>query len=147
MNAREFLNQLRKLDNLIQNKIAEKEQWKSISKNITPLSNGERVQASSEQQKMADAVIKYIDLETEIEKLIDLLVDKRKEIISIIEQVDNSLQYNVLNKHYVQYKPFTVIAEEEHYSYAYILEIHRKSLKEVEKILQNPILSYDNIVI
>ena len=64
MKAKDFLKQLKKLDAMITNKLIEREQWKSIATGSTGVSDGERVQSSGSQQKMADAVARYIDIET-----------------------------------------------------------------------------------
>lgn len=139
MNAKEFLRQIRKLDKMIENKKAEVQQLKEYATSISPNMSGERVQSSGNPQKISEAINKYIDLEREAELDKIMLEDKRREIIAVIEQIEDPLCYNVLYKHYVEMKTFVVIAEEEHYSYAYILEIHPKAVEKVEKILNNPI--------
>ncbi len=139
MNAKDFLRQIRKLDKMIENKIAEAEQLKEYATSISPNMSGERVQSTGNPQKISDAIIRYVDLEREAELAKVLLEDKRREIIAVIEQLENPLHYSVLYKHYVQFKTFVQIADEEHYSYAYILEIHMKAVENIEKILNYPI--------
>ena len=134
MNAKLYLKQLKKLDLMINNKIIEKQQWKAIATGTTPKYGGERVQTSSSQQKMADAVCKYIEIEAEIDRCIDKLVDTRKEIISVIEQLDMT-EYDVLHKIYVQYMSFYDVADIYDRTYSNITTIHGRALKKVQDIL------------
>ncbi len=39
----------------------------------------------------------------------------------------------MLFKRYVEYKSFKVIAKEMHYSYQYVIRLHKQALKEFEK--------------
>lgn len=134
MKAQEFLRQLRKLDRLIENKLIEREQWKTIALGTTSFSASERVQSSSSQQKMADAVGRYLDMEAEIDKTIDDLVDAKKDVISVIEQLD-ATQYDLLHKIYVQYITLNDVAILYDMSYSYVTTIHGRALKKVQGIL------------
>lgn len=142
MNAKDFLSQIKKFDKMIHNKQVEIERLKAIANSTTPNMSGERVQSTSNPQKMADAVDSYLDIEREVERDKMMLEEKRREIIAVIEQLDNSLHYTVLYNHYVEKKKLKKIAIEEHYSYAYIIEIHQDAKKKVEKILNNSIKPY-----
>ena len=96
MEAKEFLKQPERLDLRIKNKLIEKQQWKDIALGITANMDGERVQSSSNtKSKMGDAVIKCVDMEAEIDSLIDELIDKKKNVIQVLENV-NIMQYNHL---------------------------------------------------
>lgn len=134
--TKEYLKQIQRIESMIESKMAEIAHLKSAAVNISPGYGGERVQASGKHDKIAETVVRYVDIEREIDSLVDLLVEKRREIISVIEEVTHPLQYAVLSKHYIQYKTFGQIAEEEHYSYWYILEIHGAAVKRVRDILQ-----------
>ena len=128
-----FLNQIKKLDKLIENKLAEKEQWKLIASGTT-IQLRERVQSSGSQQKMADAVVKYIDIESEINACIDSLISKKKDVISVIEQLDVT-EYDILHKVYVQYLSLYDVAEIYDKSYSWVTSVHGNALKNVREIL------------
>ena len=128
-----FLNQIKKLDKLIENKLAEKEQWKLIASGTT-IQLKERVQSSSNQQKMADAVVRYVDIESEINACIDSLVSKKKDVISVIEQLDVT-EYDILHKVYVQYLSLYDVAEIYDKSYSWVTSVHGNALKNVREIL------------
>ena len=132
--AQVFLEQLKKLDCMIENKLIEKEQWKAIATGTTTHSEGERVQSSGSQQKMADAVCKYIDIEKDIDRYIDKLIDTKQDVISVIEQL-NTIEYDLLHKHYVQYLTFDEIADMYGKSRSWATTVHGRALANVKIIL------------
>ena len=132
--AQLFLKQLKKLDCMINNKMIERAQWKAMATGTTAKYGGERVQSSGSQQKMADSVCKYVDIEKELDAAIDRLVDARREVISVIERL-NVMEYDVLHKVYVQYMTFDEVADEYGKSYSMITTIHGRALKNVQRIL------------
>lgn len=134
MNARRFLKQLRKLDLMISNKAAEAQQWRAIATGVTPQYGGERVQSSGSQQKMADAVTKFVEIEAEVNRDIDRLIDVKKDVISVIEQLD-AFEYDIMHKVYVQYLTFDQIAEKIDKSYSSIKTAHGRALRKVQEIL------------
>lgn len=134
MTAKEFLGQIRKIDTLINNKIIERDQWLSLALSITPSVNGERVQSSGSQQKMADALNNCIDIEREIAAYIDELADKKREVLKTIEQLPEA-EYDVLHKIYVQYKTLYEVADERHIAYSWATAIHGRALKRLDDVL------------
>ena len=77
MDVWEYLRQVEKKDLQIRNKLIEQQQWRDIAMGITANMDGERVQSSGAKSKMQDAVIKLVDMEAEI----DRLVDDRKSVV------------------------------------------------------------------
>ena len=104
LKAKEFLQQVKKLNKMIENKQIEVEQWKDIANNTTANLTGERVQSSGNPQKIANAIGRYIDLEKEINQCIDELIDTKKDVISVIEKL-NATEYDILHKVYIQNIP------------------------------------------
>lgn len=134
MEAKQFLNQLKKLDKMIENKLAEKARWKTMATGTTANIGGERVQSSGSKQKMADAVGRYVDIEKEIDEQIDKLVDTRQEVISVIEKL-NTTEYDLLHKVYVQYLSLYEVASMYKNTYSWATTVHGRALKNVQKIL------------
>lgn len=134
MNAKEFLRQPKKLDKLIENKLIEKEQWKNIAIGTTSQMNSERVQSSGSQQKMADAVGKFVDIENEIDEYIEKLIDVKKDVISVIEEL-NATEYDILHKVYIQYITLEEISILYGKTYSWSTTVHGRALKNVQKIL------------
>ena len=134
MRAKDFLKQLPKLNKMIENKMADKEQWKSVALGTTSFSTSERVQSTPNPQKMSDAVVRCLDIEAEIDQCIDALVDTKKDVISVIEQLEVT-EYDVLHKVYVQNITLDIVADKYERSYSWATTIHGQALKNVQKIL------------
>lgn len=153
MKAKEFLEQVRKLNVLIENKLAEIAQWKAIATSATAggtdvVINGkvqqmDKVQSSGSQQKMADAVIHYVDLEAEINADIDLLIDSKKDVLKVIEQLEAD-KYDLLHKVYVQGFTLDEVALKYGFSYSWATTLHGRALKDVQIILDEREEMYSN---
>jgi DNA-directed RNA polymerase specialized sigma subunit len=128
------MRQIERLDTIIQNKLIEKEQWKAIALGVTASTEGERVQSSGSQQKMADAVGRFVDMEAEIDALVDELIGVKMDVIKRIEQL-SMFEYNVLHKIYVQRLSMTEAADAMNKSYSWITTIHGRALANLQKLL------------
>lgn len=134
MKAKDFLCQIKKLDKLIENKIIEVRQLKEIANNSTGSTEGERVKSTKNPQRIAEAIAKYVDLEREINEDIDKLIDSRRKILGVIEQL-NATEYDVLHKIYVQGITFQDVATTYDRSYGWATTVHGRALKHVQRIL------------
>lgn len=136
MTAKEYLEQIKKLDTLINNKLAESKQWLDLALNITSKTDGERVQSSGDKQTMANAIEKCVDIEREVNALVDEYISKKKEIIKTIERLPEA-EYDVLHKIYVQYKTLYEVADERDIAYSWATSIHGRALKSLDEILKS----------
>lgn len=134
MTAKEFLRQIKKLDKLIENKMAEVQRWKEIANNTTVNMSGEKVQSSGNHDTIENAICTYIDLDREIVRCIDELIDKKKDVISVIEQL-SATEYDVLHKVYVQYYTFDEVAIACRRSHSWATTVHGRALKHVQIII------------
>lgn len=134
MKAKEYLLQIEKLNRIITNKLIEKDQWKSMATSTGSHADGERVQSSGSQQKMADAVCRFIDIESEIDSCIDDLVDTKQNVIRTIEQL-TPVEYDLLHKVYIQFKRLDVVANEYGKTYSWATTVHGRALKHLQDIL------------
>ena len=134
MKAKQFLNRIKKLDALIQNKLIEAEQWKAVALGTTANAEGERVQSSGDKQKMADSINQYIDIQREIIRSIDDLVAAKYEVIGLIEQLPTQ-EYDLLHKVYVQGLSFQETAEKMNRSYSWVAAVHGRALLNVQRIM------------
>lgn len=135
MEAKDYLKQVEKLDLRITNKLIEQQQWREIALGITANMDGERVQSSGAKSKMADAIEKCVDMESEIDRLIDDLIDTKKEVIQTIERLDSATEYNVLHMRYIQFKSLQEIADHYGRDYGWATTVHGRALKNVQAIL------------
>lgn len=134
MDAKKYLQQVSKLNKLIENKMIELAQWKSMATSTGTFSDGERVQSSGNQQKMAEAVGRYIDIERELDACIDRYIDKKNEVILMIEQLP-PVEYDVLHKIYIQDKQLAEVAAIYDRAYSWATTVHGRALKMVQDVL------------
>lgn len=134
MKAKEYLQQIRKLDKLIENKMIERQYWKNLAVSISSNQSSENVQSTKTPDKMAAAVGKYVDIEREIDGCIDVLYETKKDILNVIEQLETT-EYDILHKVYVQYMDLNDVAIKLDRSYTSVTSTHGRALKNVQKIL------------
>lgn len=133
MTTKQYLNQIDRINRMINNKLAEIYQLKTMVCSISVSANEDKVQSSSDKDKLGSAVAKIVDLENEINKAIDVYVDKKERIVSQIDSIKDIMEYQVLFSRYIEHKTFEQIAEDNDYSVRQILRIHGNALVEFEK--------------
>lgn len=137
MTAKEYVEQIKKIDTKIKNKhiekLMKKQQYFEIATSVCPSTEMERVQSSSNGQKMADAVINGVEIERKIDQEIIALEDKRQSIIANIERLSEP-EYDVLHLIYVQYLTFDEAADKRKKSKRWVVSTHGTALQNLEKI-------------
>lgn len=130
--AKEYLQQLRRLDTVIDQKIKELDDLRSMSTSVGSIDySKERVQTSpSGDAPFVKIVNKMIELDEEINRDIDDFVDRKHKIINEIQSLENTKHIQILFKKYVEYKTFEQISVEMNYTYQYIVLLHGYALKE-----------------
>lgn len=134
MKAKEYLQQLKRLDTLINQKIKELDELRSISTVGSVDYSTERVQSShSQDAPFVRIVHRMIELEQEINAEIDNFVDTKHLIINQIHTLRNTDYIMLLFKRYVEYKSLERICVEMNFSYDYIKHLHGYALKAFEE--------------
>lgn len=87
MNAKEYLMQAKFLDMRINSKIQQVEALNDLATSASSVLTGMPRNSNKAASKMADAVCKIVDLQAEINRDIDELVDLKKEISYTIKAV------------------------------------------------------------
>lgn len=134
MKAKEYLQQLQRLDTVINQKIKEVHDLRLQAQSGGGLDySKERVQSSpSGDAPFVKPIRRIIDLEAEINAEIDRFVDEKHKIINQIQGLKNSDYISLLFKRYVEFKKFETIAVEMNFTYQYVLNMHGYALKEFE---------------
>lgn len=99
----------------------------------SPATDKDIVQASGSNDKMAEQVAEYLDLEREAEAAVLGLTKKRQQMIDRILQLEDSRYAEVLYKYYVEDKRLKVIALEMGYSYGRIRHMIGEAEREFDK--------------
>ena len=133
MTTKDYLNQISRLNRMINNKLSEISQLRELACSVSAIRNEEKVQTSQKADSIGTAISKIDEMERDIERTIDKYTKKKNLIISQIEGMDDELHYNVLFSSYIEKKTFEVIATEMSYSFRNITRIHGRALKEFER--------------
>lgn len=134
MTTKSYLSQIERLDRMIQNKLSEIYQLKTMACSVTVSNDGERVQNSGNKDRMGSTVAKIVDLEKETDELVDSFVEKRKRIVGQIDSMEDVDYYHVLSMRYVARDTFENIAEKTNWSIRKVFSLHGKALLEFEKL-------------
>ena len=119
----------------INNLLEDAQRLRELMRQITATLKQDVVSRSSNQDKIAEAVAKLVDLESEINAAVDSYIDKRNEIASTIAKITVPKQVAVLNKLYLEEKTWPKIAEEMHMSERNAQYIHGRALQSVRRVL------------
>lgn len=136
MQAEEYLTRLSKLMKLIQNKKAERDLWREIAAGAGRFSTGERVQSTSNPQKLADAVLEKIGLEDAITEAIRRLEKEWMEIITTLEMLP-PVHYDVLHLGYIQGLNLDEIADRYQKSRRWAWNKRSDALRRLQRILDD----------
>lgn len=130
MKARTYLEQIAKWDAIIRNKFIEKKQWLDVATGIVAHSDGERVQSSGSQQRMADATDRCVDLDRQIAEY----EAKKAAVIATIELLPLE-EYDLLHKIYVQHMDIQTAADAMDRSCSWAKGKHGTALQILQKII------------
>lgn len=137
LETKKYLSQIERLDRVIQNKLTEIYQLKTMACNIVVSTENERVQSSGDKERMASTVAKIVDIEREIDSLIDVQLERKNTIIGQIESLENNDMYHILFNRYVKRASYGDIAKEMNYSERHIITLHGEALQEFERKFGN----------
>lgn len=131
MTAKEYLSQARFLDDRINSKIQQISSLNELATKCTATISDMPHSPNSGGSTMADAVCKIVDLQEEINKDIDRLVDLKREIMGVIKAVPNVEYQTILEKRYLCFISWEQIAVDMNYSMQHIHRMHSSALKEI----------------
>lgn len=134
MTAKEYLSQARFLDIRIKSKIQQIESLNDLATSCTAVISDMPRNPNRGGTKMADAVMKIIDLQEEIRKDMNELVELKREIMGVIKSVSNIEYQTLLEKRYLCFLSWEKIAVELGYSIQHTYRMHDAALKEIGDI-------------
>lgn len=131
MNAEQYVKQINKIDALILNKKRQHQRWVDVAEGMSGgFSVGDRVQSSRNLYKTADAVARYIDIESEI----NALTEEKNGILATIEMLPEK-EYRVLCAFYIEEQSLKEIAFEFDKSYEWVKKKKRRALSLLQGYL------------
>lgn len=123
MTTKEYLAQTYRIDQRINNKLEQIELATKATSTLsyTPSSGSRNV------HYMEGIVVKMMELENEINVNIDVLIDLKKEIMSIIKKIYNPWQQTLLELRYLYFKTWEHMA----YSIQNAYKVHDRYLENI----------------
>ena len=119
---------------------------RSIALSITSALRPDPVSSGGAHDKIGDAMAKVVDLEAEIDREIDRLVNVKRDIESLLSGVKNPAQLRVLHLRYFgcydkeeqrqHYPSFAEIGNMVGYSERQVCNIHGNALQTVNELLR-----------
>lgn len=131
MTAKEYLSQAYRLDQRINSKIEQVASLNELATKCTSTLTGMPRNPNRASSTMADAVEKIIDLQNEINRDIDRLVDLKREIVTVIKAIENPEHQTLLEKRYLCFLTWEKIAVDMGYDLRWLYRIHKRALDEI----------------
>ena len=128
------MQQITRLEKMIQNKLSEIYRLKTMACSVTILSEKDKVQTSFDKDRLGSTVAKIVDLEGDTDKLVNEFTDKRNHIIQQIDNMSNTDYYNILSLRYVNGNTFEEISKLTTWSIRQVFKLHGKALLEFERL-------------
>ena len=132
MTAKEYLRQLKTLDNMLKAKFLEQERLDALTTKVNA-GLGERVQGGGS-GGIENAVIKMLELKEQINLDIIKLMELKAEARELIDKLPNDKHKIILSMYYVSDMTFEMISDETHYSVGAVHKSYRNALKKIEEL-------------
>lgn len=131
MTAKEYLSQGRHLDARINDKLHQVEQLRLMAEKATTMLGGIPNSGTPNVSSLQDTICRIVDLEVELSRSIDQLIELRREMMHAIDAVPNAEYRTLLSMRYLSFRSWQDIAESMGYNEKYVYELHGKALKMI----------------
>ena len=128
MTVKEYLDQAFRLDQRINSKVEQVASLNTLATKCTTVLTGMPRNPSHSVSTTVDIIEKIVDMQVEINKDIDRLVDLKREIVQVIKSVTDTEFQTLLELRYLCFKPWEQIAVEMGYDLRYVFKLHGQAL-------------------
>jgi hypothetical protein len=132
MNAQEYLSQAYRIDQRINSKLEQVQSLRELATKATSTISDVPPSGTRNFHRMEDVICKMLDLESEINADITALLDLKKEIIAVINSVENPTYRTLLELRYLCFKTWEEIAFKMNYDRRYLFKVHGRALNKVD---------------
>jgi hypothetical protein len=124
MTAKEYLSQAYRLDQRINSKLEQVASLNQLATKCTYTITGMPRNPGHGTSTIAEVVTKIVDLQADINRDIDCLVDLKREIVGVIKAVDNTECQTLLELRYLCFKSWEQIAVDMGYNVRHVYRLH-----------------------
>lgn len=135
MDVQKWLEQVGMLDELINAKLAEREQLMSLAVRLNPEMDGMPHAKGNVSDPVGNGAVKLVELAHEIDRLIDQYIDHKKMVTKALQKLP-ARQYSALHKHYILYMTWEQVAEAMNKSTMQVYRYHKKGLENLENVIE-----------
>ena len=135
MNAYDYLSQAYMLEQRIQTKLHHISCLRSLAQTVSSYTGGEPVSHTRNVTQLEDTVIKIMQKEHELNLEIDRLVDLKREIMEVLDEVKDLNYRLILEKRYLCFESWPKIGEDMGHSDRWAQLKHQAALRVVDAIL------------
>lgn len=133
MTAKQYLNQVRHIDEEITSLLNLVQQTRESLESITQNYDSDGAQTTTNPHRFD----RLIELEALVDSKIDEQIALKAEILETITRLKDRRQRIVLNEHYLKMKTWQQVADVLHYSVVHVTRLHGYALNEVQKVLSH----------
>ena len=137
MKIKEYLMQAYRIDQRINSKLEQIAALHDLATKATVTYSDLPKSPKRSGSKIEDAIIKIRDLEDEINRDIDKLVDLKTDITHLIKNLDSHEHQIILEQRYLCFKPWEQIAVDMGYSIQHTFRLHDAALTELERFYKD----------
>lgn len=134
MTVKEYLSQAKFLNQRISSKIQQVAALNDLATKATSTLTGMPHNPNHATSTMEETIAKIIDLQAEINRDIDRLVDLKKELFGTIKAVGDTEFQTILEKRYLCFQSWEKISVEMGYDLRWLYRLHGKALDVVREI-------------
>ncbi len=131
MTAKEYLSQAYRLDRRINSKLEQVASLNELATICTSTLTGMPRNPNRATSTMADAVAKIIDLQAEINRDIDRLVDLKRDMVRAIKSINNTEYQTLLELRYLCFKTWEQIAVDMGYNVRHVYRLHDEAVESL----------------
>ena len=136
MTTKQFLSQAYRIDQRINSKLEQVQSLRELATKATSTLSGTPPSGSRNVHRMEDVIAKMLDLESEINGDIDVLLETKKHVAEVIKRVKEPEYQTVLEMRYLCYQPWENISNTLAYSPQHTFRIHNKAISAVARELE-----------
>ena len=134
MDVKEYLGQAYRIDQEISSKLEQISSLRGLATKATTVLGAEPVSGSRDPHRLQKAIDRMVDLENEINKDVDCLVETKRKIMGIVGRLGNADHRILLELRYLCFNSWADIAEKMGFGLRWVHILHGRALAEVEKI-------------
>ena len=140
MTAKEYMEQARYLDMQINSKIEQVRSLNELATKATTVYSDMPHSPNRNTSRMEETVVKIIDLESEINRDMNL----KREIMRVVNRIEPAEYRTILEMRYLQFKKWEQIALLMSTDLRWVYRMHGRALNEVQKIINSPLKAIES---